>query len=85
MDDATIVGVYCALLTVDDKAGNHQVARKFFIFDATNTVSISTHVEEKLWVPSAAENTSYQWVTDLNDKVSYSYYWFVSYYVIVPL
>ena len=58
------------LLIVDDIAGNHELARRFLIFDNENTVSISERETEKLWVSSAAENTSYGWITTLDENVS---------------
>ena len=65
-----VLGVYCMLLIVDDIAGNHELARRFLIFDDENTVSISEHETEKLWVSSAAANASYEWITTLDKNVS---------------
>ena len=62
-------GVYVILLTVDDRAGNYQTASRFLIFDNVNVVEVSPHESEKLWVPTAASNTSYTWITNLEENV----------------
>ena len=64
-----ISGVYCILLVADDRAGNHQIVRRFLIFDDVNVVQTSPHESEKLWVPTAADNTSNTWITDLHSDV----------------
>ena len=61
-------GVYAVVLTVEDKAGNSQAARRFLIFDNTNTISINTGADKQLRVNSAAENTSYTWLTTLRES-----------------
>ena len=61
-------GVYAVVLTVEDKAGNSQAARRFVIFDNTNTISINTGADKQLRVNSAAENTSYTWLTTLRES-----------------
>ena len=59
------------LLYADDFAGNFALARRFLIFDNENTVSISDHKTEKLWVSSAGKNASYEWITTLDENVSF--------------
>ena len=61
-------GVYAVVLTVEDNAGNHQTARRFLIFDNVNVVSINTAEDKVLVVNSAAENTSYTWLTSLQSS-----------------
>ena len=58
-------GLYCFLMTVIDRAGNRERTRRFVMFDDTHLVSISQHPEDKIWVPSAAENTSHAWLRTL--------------------
>jgi len=55
------------LLAVEDMAGSKQVARRFFIFDDTSDVSINTEDNRRLKVNSANKNTSYTWLTSLQD------------------
>ena len=61
-------GVYAVVLTAVDNAGNHQTARRFLIFDNVNVVSINTAEDKVLVVNSAAENTSYTWLTSLQSS-----------------
>ena len=61
-------GVYAIVLTATDNAGNHQTARRFLIFDNVNVVSINTAEDKVIVVKSAAENTSYTWLTSLQDS-----------------
>ncbi|KAK2161992.1 hypothetical protein NP493_1549g00001, partial [Ridgeia piscesae] len=61
-------GVYAVVLTAEDNAGNHQTARRFLIFDNVNVVSINTAEDKVLVVNSAAENTSYTWLTSLQSS-----------------
>ena len=65
--------MYCLLFVVTDAAGNHKLARRFLLFDDVNDVDISPHESEKMWVPSAAANTSYQWITTLDENVRYDW------------
>ena len=58
------------LLVVGDITDHHQLARQFLIFDDENTVNINEHDTEKLWVSSAAENASYEWIRTLDGNVS---------------
>ena len=62
-----LIGVYAVLLTVEDNAGNAQVARRFLIFDNNSTISTYTDDNKQLRVTSAAKNTSYSWLTSLQD------------------
>ena len=58
-------GAYAVVLTAVDNAGNYQAARRFLIFDNVNVVSIKSAEENNFVVNSAAENTSYTWLTSL--------------------
>lgn len=53
------------MLTTEDNAGNYQAARRFLIFDNKNVVSINSADDKVIVVNSAAENTSYTWLTSL--------------------
>ena len=61
--------MYCFLLVVDDVAGNHRMARKFILFDDVNEVEIVPDADKAMVVKSAAANTSFIWITDLNSLV----------------
>ena len=61
--------MYCFLLVVDDVAGNHRMARKFVLFDDVNKVEIVPDADKAMVVKSAAANTSFTWITDLNSPV----------------
>ena len=52
--------MFCVVLTVDDNAGNYVSARRFFLYDNYSNLTINT--VDKLWVDSAAVNTSHEWI-----------------------
>ena len=61
--------MYCFLLVVDDVAGNHRMARKFVLFDDVNEVEVVPDADKAMVVKSAAANTSFTWITELNNPV----------------
>ena len=61
--------MYCFLLVVDDVAGNHRMARKFVLFDDVNEVEIVPDVDKAMVVKSAAANTLFTWITELDKPV----------------
>ena len=61
--------MYCFLLVVDDVAGNHRMARKFVLFDDVNKVEVVQDADKAMVVKSAAANTSFTWITELNNPV----------------
>ena len=63
----TCAGVYSVLLVVKDVAGNHGLARRFFIFDDVYTITVSTAADEKLYISSAAQDSAYLWITSLQN------------------
>ena len=81
-------GVYAVVLTAIDNAGNYQAARRFLIFDNVNVVSIKSAEENIIVVNSAAENTSYNWLTSLQgtdntgDQVSKIVWLMLTYHII---
>jgi len=62
-----VLGVYTVLLAVEDNAGNAEVARRFLVFDNKNVVTINSDDDKQMRMTSAAKNTSYTWVTSLQD------------------
>ncbi|XP_070573745.1 uncharacterized protein [Ptychodera flava] len=62
-------GVYCVLLTVTDKAGNHDNAMRYLMFDNVNTPHIDNTGHYPMRVESAAQNTNYTWITNSDSKV----------------
>ena len=56
------------LLTIDDYAGNYVSARRFILHDDVSTLNTST--VDELWVDSAAANSSYTWITELDYQVA---------------
>ena len=72
------LGMYCVLLIVYDDTSedvlhsNHRIARRFKLYDNDSHVEISNHVDKQMYVSSAAQNTSYQWITTLDEQVGFS-------------
>ena len=61
--------MYCALLTTEDNVGHHTLSRKFILFDDQHRVEALPDPDRAIVVESAAANTSYQWITTLNQQV----------------
>ncbi|XP_070573738.1 uncharacterized protein [Ptychodera flava] len=61
--------VYCVLLTVTDKAGNHDNAMRYLMFDNVNTPHIDNTGHYPIRVESAAQNTSYTWITNASPTI----------------
>ena len=62
--------MYCIMLTTVDNVDSHTMSRKFVLFDDQNKVEILTDPDRAINVESAAANTSYQWITDINKGVN---------------
>ena len=58
------------MLTTVDNVDSHTMSRKFVLFDDQNKVEILTDPDRAINVESAAANTSYQWITDINKGVN---------------
>ena len=67
--------MYCVLLIVFDDTSdnvlqsNHRLARRFLLFDNSSKVETSDHTDHQMFVSSAAQNTSYEWITTLDEPV----------------
>ena len=68
-------GMYCVLLIVYDDTNdhvlhaNHRLARRFLLYDNVSQVETSNHTDHQMFVSSAAQNTSYEWITTLDELV----------------
>ena len=67
--------MYCVLLIVYDDTSdnvlhsNHRLARHFLLYDDSSQVETSNHTDQQMFVSSAAQNTSYEWITTLDEPV----------------
>ena len=68
--------MYCVLLIVYDATNNnvllanHRLARVFLLYDDSSAMELSDHPDQQMVVTSAAQNTSYGWITNLDQPVS---------------
>ena len=50
---------------------NHRLARRFVLYDNNSKVETSNHRNHKMIVTTAAANTSYEWITNLDRDVKH--------------
>ena len=60
------------MLLVEDAAGNYERSRRIITFDDQHNITISDHKDDVIWIPSATEDTSYTWITTLDQLVSHT-------------
>ncbi|XP_064643638.1 uncharacterized protein LOC135497735 [Lineus longissimus] len=64
-------GVYSVVLTVSDKAGNHERARAFFTYDPDSTITIKNGTSIK--IKGAVNNAAINWLNDLHKPIIMTY------------